>query len=57
MFNSSIRREVPAQQIFQSNISNNEGELISNAPIRDYSMYIDPAQDEKALENGDRLVL
>ncbi|NLJ64352.1 MAG: hypothetical protein GX337_03040 [Christensenellaceae bacterium] len=56
MFNSSIRREVPAQQIFQSNISNNEGELISNAPIRDYSIYIDPAQDEKALENGDRLV-
>lgn len=56
MLNPLIQREEAAKGIFTGNVSTDEGFLIPNAPIKDYCGYLEPAQDEKAVAAGDRLV-
>ena len=56
MLNPSIKREEAVKGIFTSNVSTDEGFIIPNAPIKDYCGYLEPAQDTKAVEAGDRLV-
>ena len=56
MLNPLIQREEAQENIFTSDISKDEGILIPNAPIRDYCGYLEPAQDERAVKAGDRLV-
>lgn len=56
MLNPLIQREEAAKGIFTGNVSTDEGFLIPNAPIKDYCGYLEPAQDEKTVAAGDRLV-